>query len=213
MSSFARDWLDRAIRGIGERLAPSRVRIEGGTIVSRRPNGRTETIALRDIRTICLRLRYLGAVETEQYAWWQLVDDKERACVFRDTARGIVDVMTALSGSPGFDCRSAYRLMRTQGDGTFVCWRHPDVESGAAWHDERTSTLDTAGVTGPASHEQPPIRSRAAVAPFDHFLDRTCQRSLLFRFLSGWLIMPEAGPAHGPSCSRQWHGCSGWDCR
>jgi hypothetical protein len=88
--------------------------------------------------------------------------------------------MTALSGLPGFDCRSAYRLMDTQGDGTFVYWRHPGVGFGALCHDEGSSPLDTAGVTSPASHERSPIRSRAVVAPFDHFLDRMGDVLLLF---------------------------------
>ncbi|MES2819634.1 MAG: hypothetical protein V4812_11690 [Pseudomonadota bacterium] len=97
--------------------------IVDGEIISRRPEGSTERVALTDLRAVIIETNDSGPWGSD--LWWILVGSQNNGCVFPGGATGEQVILAALQQLPGFDNERLMQAMTSIGNGRFLCWENP----------------------------------------------------------------------------------------
>jgi hypothetical protein len=95
-------------------------------IISRRPDGKTERVALNDLKAIMIETNDSGPFAVD--VWWLLLgSNRESSCIFPMGAEGEDTFLAFAQKLPGFDNQAFIQAMQSTENQRFLCWRQPAV--------------------------------------------------------------------------------------
>lgn len=100
------------------------VRLEDGAIVSRRPDGTCERVALSALAAVLIETDDSGPWGTD--LWWILAGADGTGCIYPGGADGEQEILALLQALPGFDNAALIAAMTSTSNERFLCWKRAD---------------------------------------------------------------------------------------
>lgn len=98
-----------------------RVRLEDGAIVSERPDGTIERVAVSALAAVLIETDDSGPWGTD--LWWILTGADGTGCIYPGGADGEQQILAVLQTLPGFDNASLIAAMTSTANQRFLCWK------------------------------------------------------------------------------------------